>query len=133
MGIYKLLDYFFLIFHLILVVFNLFGWLVKRTRKLNFLTLTLTFLAWFGLGLFYGIGYCPLTDWHWQILKKIGETGLPDSYITYIIERATGIKIDDYVITVLTVVLFFAAYIISIVINFRDIKRKRRAVQNNNT
>jgi hypothetical protein len=26
-------------------------------------------LSWFGLGLFYGIGYCPSTDWHWRIKR----------------------------------------------------------------
>ncbi|HPF94086.1 MAG TPA: DUF2784 family protein, partial [Tenuifilaceae bacterium] len=66
--VYMLLDVFFVAFHTLLIAFNLFGWIWWRTRKANLITLLLTGLSWIGLGLFFGIGYCPLTDWHWQVL-----------------------------------------------------------------
>ena len=87
---YHFLDFFFLIFHAIVTLFNLLGWIWKKTRKANIILLLLTAFAWFGLGVFYGIGYCPLTDWHWKVLEKLGENNLPYSYIKYLIDRITG-------------------------------------------
>jgi len=68
MLLYRLLDYFFLVFHLGIVIFNLFGWIWPKTRKANLILLLLTAASWFGLGLIYGIGFCPFTEWHWQVL-----------------------------------------------------------------
>jgi hypothetical protein len=67
---YHLLDYLFLIFHSTLALFIVFGWIWHKTRLTNFITLALIALSWFGLGLFYGIGFCPLTEWHWQVLDS---------------------------------------------------------------
>ncbi|MCD4791284.1 MAG: DUF2784 domain-containing protein, partial [Bacteroidales bacterium] len=77
---YKFLDTFFVVFHTALIIFNLFGWIWKPTRRLNLITLLLTGASWFILGIFYGIGYCPLTDWHWQVLHKLGIYDVPNSY-----------------------------------------------------
>ena len=52
--------------------------------------MALTLFSWFGLGWFYGFGYCPSTDWHWQIKEAMGETGLPNSFIKYYMDRLTG-------------------------------------------
>jgi len=49
---------------------------MEKTRKANLILLLLTGLSWFGLGIFYGWGYCPLTDWHWKVLRELGETGI---------------------------------------------------------
>ena len=91
---FKFLDIFFLVFHSLLILFNLFGWMWKKTRRLNLITLLLTGFSWVGLGLFYGWGYCFLTDWHWQVLKKAGELNLPDSYVQYLLNRILGIEIS---------------------------------------
>ena len=88
-------------------------------------TLTLTGISWFGLGLFYGIGYCPLTDWHFNILEKMGKTDLPDSYISYLLMRFTGIRFWESNIDRLTLILFLLAFIISLIVN---LKYKRSAV-----
>ncbi len=121
----KLLDFFFIVFHSLLILFNLFGWIFRKTRVLNLVTLTLTGISWFGLGLFYGIGYCPLTDWHFNILEKMGKTDLPDSYISYLLMRFTGIRFWESNIDRLTLILFLLAFIISLIVN---LKYKRSAV-----
>lgn len=118
------LDIFFLIFHTAITLFNLLGWIWKKTRRANLITLILTFFAWFGLGIFYGIGYCPLTDWHFRVLEKLGETNLPDSYITYIINRLMGLNPSEKVVEILTMALFFLALTISVYLNFRKIRKK---------
>jgi len=123
---YELLDIFFLVFHSIVILFNLFGWVWKKTRKANLALLLLTGLSWFGLGLFYGIGYCPLTDWHWKVLEKLGRTDLPYSYVKYIADRITGLDFDAGLIEKATAALFFLALAASIFVNARDFRRDKR-------
>ncbi|MFW6227279.1 MAG: DUF2784 family protein [Bacteroidota bacterium] len=117
-------DYFFLIFHTALTLFNVFGWIFKKTLKLNLITLLLTGGSWFILGIFYGMGYCPLTDWHFDILRKLGADNLPASYLKYLIERLTNYSADPELVNTLTVVFFFVALAISAVMNVRNYRKK---------
>ena len=125
MFFYQFLDYFFLIFHTLIIIFNLFGWLWKPTRKWNLLLLLLTGMSWFVLGLRYGIGYCPCTDWHWQVKLKLGEYDLPNSYIQYLVKTLSGLSISAEVADALAGGGFFLALIFSIWTNYRDWKRSR--------
>lgn len=117
MNLLKLADIFFEILHLSLIGFNLMGWLFKSTRRANLYTLGATFLSWFGLGLFYGIGYCPLTDWHWQIKSKLGITNLPNSYITYFLENWLGLHIQPQIVDIATFAFFFFSLCVSVYLN----------------
>jgi hypothetical protein len=121
----KLLDFFFITFHSLLILFNLFGWIFRKTRKLNLVTLSLTGASWFILGIFYGMGYCPLTDWHFSILEKMGKTDLPDSYISYLLIRFTGTRFRELTIDRWTLILFILAFSISLIINLRNRKRDK--------
>lgn len=121
-----LLDIFFIVFHTSLVLFNLFGWIWRKTRRLNLVTLLLTGASWFILGIFYGIGYCPLTDWHFRILEKLGETNLPNSYMSYLAERLTGIHFNPDLVDALTLAGFILALVLSVVCNARDFVRKKK-------
>lgn len=120
----KLLDLFFVIFHTLLIIFNLFGWVFQKLRKANLITLLLTAFSWFILGLFYGIGYCPLTEWHFMILEKLGNENLPTSYIKYIIGRLTGYDANAQVTDMFTMVFFLAALGVSAFLNIRDFTGK---------
>ena len=126
--IYHILDIFFVVFHSALIIFNIFGWIWKKTRVLNLITLSLTGASWLFLGLIVGaMGYCPLTDWHFNILRKLGETDLPTSYIKYLADRLTGLSFDQTLVDNMTLYLFLAALLLSIVFNIRDyLKRIRR-------
>lgn len=115
----KLLDIFFTLFHTSLVFFNLLGWIWKKTRRLNLICLLLTGGSWLFLGIFYGWGYCPLTDWHFQILRKLGYTDLPDSYLSFLFTRLTGIPIDQSLVDAVTLWGLIIALIISLYLNFR--------------
>jgi len=121
----NVLDIFFVVFHSALILFNLFGWILKKTRKLNLLSLLLTGLSWFVLGVFYGIGYCPLTDWHWQVLESSGSNIHVDSYIQYLIERLFNLSIPAHTVDVVTVIAFFVALLLSLYINFYKHMGKR--------
>ena len=88
LAIYRLLDILFVVFHTLLVGFNMLGWAWRRTRRLHLITISVTLLSWFGLGVVYGWGYCPLTDWHWDVKRVLGETALPASWMKYYLDLA---------------------------------------------
>jgi hypothetical protein len=116
------LDWFFLVFHSALVLFNCLGWAWNKTRLANLITLVLTGLSWFVLGIFKGIGYCPLTSWHWKVLDKLGVEQLPGSYINYLSQRLTGIDLGDDLADTITASVYFLALITSIMLNYRHRK-----------
>jgi len=119
------LDVFFFLFHTGLVLFNLIGWIWRKTRRMHLIVISLTILSWFGLGLVYGIGYCPCTDWHWQVKRKLGAVGLPASYVKYYLDRATGLDLDPGAVDLSVAVLGIAALIVSLVLNVRDWRTSR--------
>jgi len=124
---YRVLDIFFVIFHSSLTLFNLFGWIWKKTRLANLITLALTDASWLFLGLIVGmLGYCPLTDWHFNILYRLGETDLPTSYIKYLTDRITGLDVNATVVDKVTLYAFLAALAISLILNLRDARRRRK-------
>lgn len=118
-SLYTVLDYFFMVFHTLLIIFNVFGWLWKKTRKLNLIILLLTGLSWTVLGIFYGFGYCPLTDWHFKVLRKLGENDLPNSYIKYLIDRLFGCNMNAGLVDQLTLIVFIVVFAISLILNLR--------------
>ena len=113
------MDIFFTVFHSILVLFNLLGWIWKKTRRLNLYCLLLTAGSWLILGIFYGLGYCPLTDWHFGILRKLGHTDLPDSYLGFLITRITGLQIEQSTVDGATLWGLVIALMISLYLNFQ--------------
>ena len=123
LTVYKFLDVFFLIFHSGLILFNLFGWIWRKTRRWNLLLLLLTGFSWVGLGLWYGFGYCPCTDWHWQVKLKLGEYNIPNSYIKYLIDTLTGLNVNAKIADALTGIGYLLALAASLICNFRDWRR----------
>jgi len=120
------LDFFFLVFHTSLTLFNALGWIWKPLRRINLLTLLLTGFSWFILGLFYGMGYCPLTDWHFHVLKNMGHTNLPDSYLQYLTMRFFHWQIPVGIIDFVTASVFFLALLISLWLNIRDWRNRKK-------
>lgn len=117
---YVILDIFFLVFHTSLILFNLFGWIWSRTRRLNLITLGLTGVSWFGLGIWYGWGYCPSTDWHWQVRRRLGETDMPASYISFLVEQFTGWLPPAHIVDAATLIFFLLALVCSIWTNMKN-------------
>ncbi len=100
----QFLDNFLTIFHIAFVLFIVFGWAHTRVRKFHITAILLTLVAWLLLGLYKGvIGYCPLTDWHWDIKRTLGETNLPRSFIEYMVEKAIGLNFSSLFIDIATV------------------------------
>lgn len=116
-------DYLFLAFHTALILFNLFGWIFRPLRKIHMLVISLTFASWGILGIWYGWGYCPLTDWHWNILYQLGHRQLPESYISYLLDRILDLQIPDNVVDSFTFGLALVALLASVKINYFSLEK----------
>ena len=116
------LNKFFFVFHTLIIFFNLFGWLWKKTRKLNLISLLLTAFSWFALGICYGFGYCFCTDWHYQVRMNLGYYDMPPSYTKFLADSLTGLDINAALVDALTLIFFLLALFASIYTNVKDWK-----------
>ena len=113
-----LLDIFFTFLHLAIISFNLFAWIWKKTRKAHLIVAGITLVCWVGLGIWYGWGYCPITEWQWKIKEQLRETNLPDSFIKYFADKITGKNFSPTVVNNVTLYLFLIAITFSVYFNF---------------
>lgn len=104
--------------HLVIILFNLFGWIPVYTRKAHLISIILTAASWFLLGIWFGIGYCPITEWQWNIKEQLGETNLPTSFIKYYGDKIAGKNLDARFVDILTTAGFALAVIMSMYVNF---------------
>jgi len=91
----------------------------------NLVIILSTVFSWFFLGIWYGFGYCPCTDWHWQVRMKMGLYDTSTSYLEFLVEKLTGLNVDRAVVDVFAVVFLLAALSVSVLLNVRDIKMKK--------
>ena len=117
---YRILDVFFFIFHSVLILFNIFGWIWHKTRRWNLVTLSLTGFSWFVLGTWYGWGYCFCTDWHWQVRARLGYDDKSNSYIHFLLLQLTGMDFSTQLVDTVTVAVFLISSGMSIWLNWRD-------------
>jgi len=122
---YQFLNIFFFVFHTLLTLFNMFGWLPKRTRKWNLFTLLITAGSWFILGIWYGWGFCLCTEWHWQVREHLGIDDHSTSYIHFLILKLTGANFNPEFVDKATLIGFLIVFILSVTLNIRDLKGLR--------
>ena len=115
----KVLDLSLEILHIVVILFNCTGWIWKRTRRIHLWVISITAFSWFVLGIWYGWGYCFLTDWAWEVKAKLGVTGLPNSYVQYVFEKI-GLQIKSAATDMITVGAFAVSLVMSVVFNFKD-------------
>jgi len=119
MLIYKILDVFFVLLHLVIIGFNLLGWIWRSTLRWHLLSIVVTAASWFLLGIWYGMGYCFITDWHWQIKRQLGAEDLPASFITWLAQQVWNGPVNPVVIDWLTAIGFALAVILSLYRNWK--------------
>jgi uncharacterized membrane protein len=122
---YVFLDKFFFVFHSTLIVIILFGWAWKKTRLINLAVILLTAFSWFILGIWYGYGYCPSTDWHWQVRAKLGIRDMPTSYTKFLVDSFTGWDVNQKTVDIFTLILLIGALAASLYTNIRAWRRRR--------
>ncbi len=126
---YSFLNYFFFIFHTAFTLFNMFGWMFRKTRKWHLITILLTAFSWFVLGIWYGWGYCICTDWHWNVRQHLGYNDQQRSYIHFLLQKLTGINLNEVLVENATLIGFLLSFILSIWFNVRDHQKKIKEEQ----
>jgi hypothetical protein len=121
---YAFLDKFFFIFHSSLIVFNLFGWIWKKTRIANLVVVILTVFSWTILGIWYGFGFCPSTEWHWQVRMKLGHYDMPSSYTKFLADSLTGLDVNEKLVDIFAVLFLALALFASVVTNVKDWRKR---------
>lgn len=121
----RALNIAFFVFHSAWIVFVCTGWIWRRTRPWQLTAIALTAASWFVLGLRYGWGYCPFTDWHWQIRARLGFID-PPSYIQLLIRELTGVRLRPVTADALAVVTLVLAAGLGVTRALRDRLSKSR-------
>ncbi len=125
----KSLDTALFAFHSALILFILCGWVWRRIRPAHLAVVALTAFSWFGLGMVYGWGYCPFTEWHWRVRLQLGHTDMPRSYIKFLFDQCTGLDAPAVWVDTVTVTAFFIAAALSIALTLRDRRKDERKAQ----
>lgn len=123
---YEFLNVFFFVFHTIFTLFNCIGWIFRVTRKWHLLTMLLTAISWFVLGIWFGWGYCICTDWHWMVRRRLGYHDQSRSYIHFLLLKLTGEDLNTQLVEHITLLIFLVSFALSVWLNFKD-WRKRQA------
>jgi Protein of Unknown function (DUF2784) len=110
--------------HTLLILFNCLGWMWPRSRPWHLASLTMTAASWFVLGAWYGWGYCPCTDWHWQVRVRLGYAD-PPSYTQLMFRELTGVDPGTRTSDVVTACVFVLLVVLSISLNVRDWRQRR--------
>src|SRR5579872_1716031 len=113
------LNIFFFVFHAALILFNVFGWMWAKTRRWNLFTLLLTAASWGILGLWFGAGYCLVTDLHWRVRAAMGIHETSDSYIVLLTRTLTGWDPPVALANNVALVVFLVSLTGSILLNIR--------------
>jgi hypothetical protein len=114
------LNIFFFVFHTVWVLFNLTGWMFRKTRRWNLVTLLLTLASWTVFGIWRGFGYCVCTDWHWQVRDAMGLATESNTYIHFLILKLTGLDLPAETVLYITGGGFVISFVMSVTLNMRD-------------
>lgn len=114
----QFLDLLLTLLHFLIIGFNLFGWMWPRLRKAHFIGVLLTAGSWLILGIWYGLGYCPITEWQWRVKEQLGETNLPGSFVKYYADKWSGKDFSADLVNKITAISFACAAALSIYFNF---------------
>jgi hypothetical protein len=125
MFLLQALDLFFLVFHAGWILFCALGWAWRATRRANLLVLLLTLASWTLLGFWYGFGFCPFTEWHWQVREALGRSPDTSSYIKFLLDALTGWDVRSDAVDAAAVVGLAVALLASITLNLRDRRRAK--------
>ena len=106
---YHLINSLFHSVHLLVILFVATGWMVSALLPFHLALTGLTLMCWFILGLWFGFGYCPISDWHWKFKGALGDGQPQGSYIHFVLQHMRKNKISaavvDKVVLVGTVVI----------------------------
>ena len=112
--IYRLLDICFHFIHLGIIFFFLFGWMFDTTIVVHLLLSFAILFSWVVLGIFYGFGYCLITDIQWKIKKLLSEEPSTKYYVKYMLDKMSGKNMNEKVVDKMTTYIYFSIFLISL-------------------
>lgn len=124
-SILVVLDWFFIIFHSLIIVFSLTGWLIKPARLAHVIVLFCITFSWLVLGINHGFGYCFLTEWHWNVKMKLGHYDMPSSYTKYLFTSLTGLDVNTRLIDWATVLGYIFSLLMALIVSLRSVINDR--------
>lgn len=127
-AVYAVLNVLFFVFHTELIFFNVLGWIPKRTRKGNLVTLLLTLFSWTVMGIWFGKGYCVCTDLHWKVRAAMGLHDHADSYLVLLVRTLSGWDPPVPLVNACAFWVFLVTIVMSISLNVRDWRRSRHSL-----
>jgi len=123
------LNIFFFVFHTALIFFNVLGWIWKKARKWNLVTLLCTLFSWTVMGLWFGKGYCVCTDLHWRVRAAMGINDHADSYLVLLVRTVSGWDPPVPLVNACAFWVFLFSLTMSVGLNVRDRRRRVLAAQ----
>jgi hypothetical protein len=117
-------DWFLNLLHFVIVVALCAGWVFQKTRFFHRILISVVTVCWVLIGPLTGhaIGYCPVTDWGWQVRKARGETDLEYGYINYLLEKG-GIYLTDQQTDIVVGAVFVGIWVATLFLWLRDRRR----------
>ena len=116
------------VFHLAIVAMLLFGWISRKTRRLHRWTVGITAFCWTVVAELMGkkLGYCPVTDWHWQIKRLRAQDDMPPSYIAYQFQQI-GLNFDPVKVDYAAIGVFILIIVITLGLWARELIAARKS------
>lgn len=115
--LYFLLNALFHVAHISIIGFVAIGWIFPRLLLVHLSLALATLGSWFILGHWLGIGYCPVSDWHWRIKAALGDGRPQGAYIHQLLQNLSGKELDSGCIDRAVVAGTFTVTAISMVLN----------------
>jgi hypothetical protein len=120
-NLLQIINILFYIFHALLILFNVLGWLFRSLRYWNLISLLATAFSWFVLGIWKGWGYCPCTDWHFEVRRQLDLEVQSSSYIDFLLISAVDLHFSRSLIDSATLLTFLVCLCLSSWVNYRKI------------
>jgi hypothetical protein len=120
------LDWVLFLGHVAVIVFNMIGWIWRRTRVLHLVTIGLTAFSWFVMGAWYGWGYCFCTDYHAHVLRQLRHPDADLTFIQLLFKRLFGGDVSRPMADTLAVVVFGMIVFATITVWARELRFRSR-------
>ena len=107
-------DLFFNVLHIMVILINSLGWIFNITLKPSLYLILITLSCWTLLGIFQGIGFCPLTYIHSHYLYTNYEFHLPFSYLDYLLIDNFNLTLTSKMISIVSIFVIFISLLINL-------------------
>ena len=107
-------DLFFNVLHIMIILINSLGWIFNITLKPSLYLILITLSCWTLLGIFQGIGFCPLTYIHSHYLYANYEFHLPFSYLDYLLIDNFNLALTSKTISIISIFVIFISLLINL-------------------